>query len=178
MPKAKDIFNFDNPVYSVLREPSRQVIKAYQDANRFFDTTQEYVYIEEGMPNLAQIIHKQAHEFPKRFDKFGDMMHERHLLIEYPETPELNWREELKDLDSVFDLLIKVFDNIQEALEKFYKVTDNEKFRPMALFAEEMMLENSKDYTKFLEIWFRWNNDGGSKTSFDSWCKHLFCDGE
>ena len=175
MPKAKDIFNFDNPVYSELRDPSRQVIKAYQDANRYFDTTQEYVYIEEDMPILAKIIHNEAHEFPKRFDRFGDMLHERHLLVEYPATSELNWKEELKDLDDVFNLLIRVLDNIQEALEGFHKVTDNEKFRPMALFAEELMLENSHVYTKFLEIWNRWDNDGGSKTSFDSWCHTVFC---
>lgn len=176
MQKAKDIFNFDNPLFRPLREPSREVIKAYQDANRYFDTTQEYVYIEEGMPILAKIIHTEAHEFPKRFDKFVDMLHERHLMGEYPATEELNWREELKDLDSVFDLLIRVLNNIQDALENFHKVTDNSQFRPMALLTEELMAENSKVYTKFLQLWFRWNNDGGSKTSFDSWCHTLFCE--
>ena len=177
MPKAKDIFNFDNPTYAVLREPSRGVIKAYQDANRFFDTTQEYVYIEQGMRYLARIIHNEAHEFPKRFDNFVDMLHERHLMGEYPETAELLWKEELKDLDDVFNLLIKVLDNIQEALENFHKVTDNEKFRPMALKVEEMMLENSGVYTKFLELWVRWNEEGGSKTSFDSYCAKYLHDG-
>ena len=74
MPKVKDIFNFDNPIYAPLRNPSREVIKAYQDANRYFDTTQEYVYIEQGMKYLSKIIHEQAHEFPKRIDSFIDML--------------------------------------------------------------------------------------------------------
>lgn len=178
MPKVKDIFNFDNPIYAPLRNPSREVIKAYQDANRYFDTTQEYVYIEQGMKYLSKIIHEQAHEFPKRFDSFIDMLHERHLMGEYPSTEELNWKEELKELDDVFDIVIRVFDNIQEALEKFHEVTDNANFRPMALYTEELMAQNSKDYTKFLELAFRWQNDGGSKTSFDSWCKKLLDEGE
>ncbi len=40
--------------------------------------------------------------------------------------------------------------------------------------AEELMLQNSQDCTKFLEAWARWDTDGGSKTSFDSWCREYF----
>ena len=172
--KARDIFNFDNEKYKALRDPSRAVIEAYQNANRFLDTIQEYVYIEQGMPYLANAIHKQAHKFPQRFDKFADMLHERHLMAEYPETPEMDWREELKDLDNVFNTVIKVFDNINEALERMHAVTDNADFRAMALFVENLMSENSADYTKFITAWVRWDEDGGSKTSFDSWCNKYF----
>ena len=171
MAKLKEIFNFDNPKYAPLREPSRAVIKAYQDANRFLDTTQEYVYIEQGMIFLSKLIHNQAHEYPKRFDEFIEMLHERHLMGEYPATPELDWKAELKSIDDVFGVIVRVFDEIQEALEGFHRVTDNADFRPMALFTEELMAQNSKDYTLFLQLWARWNEDGGSKTSFDSWCE-------
>lgn len=173
MSKAKDIFSFDNHKYSKLREPARGVIAAYQTANRFFDTAQEFVYIELGMVNCAKAIHLQAHKFPQIFDRFADMLHERHLMAEYPETPELDWRKELSDLDSVFDLLIRVLDSIDEALNSFHEVTDTAEFRPMALFTEELMLENSHTYTQFLEMWARWDKDGGSMTSFDGWCRHL-----
>lgn len=172
----KDKFNFDNPKFAPLREASRDVIKAYQDANRWFDTTQEYVYIEQGMLNLSKIIHLQAHKFPNIFDDFVDMLHERHLMGEYPSTEELNWREELQSVDDVFDLIIRIFEHIDEALEAFHKVTDNADFRAMALKTEEFMLQNSQSYTKFLELAFRWQNDGGSKTTFDSWCKDLIND--
>lgn len=172
--KAKELFSFDNSKFEKLRDPSRLVIAKYQEANRFFDSIQEYVYIEQGMPFLSKAIHYQAHKFPQRFDKFADMLHERHLMAEYPETPELNWREELKDIDDVFSLIIRVFDNIHSALEEMYNATDNAEFRPMALFVENLMQENSADYTKFIQAWTRWDDEGGSKTSFDSWCAHYF----
>ena len=173
MPKARDIFNFDNPKYAPLRDPSRGVIAAYQDANRFYDTAQEYVYIEQGMPFLSRFIHKRAHQFPKDFDSFIEMLHERHLMGEYPSTEELDWKQELKSIDDVFSLLIRVLDHIQEALESFHRVTDNADFRPMALFTEEMMAQNSAKYTKILALWNRWDNEGGSKTSFDSWVEKI-----
>ena len=37
----------------------------------------------------------------------------------------------------------------------------------------DKLAENSADYTKFLEMWARWDNDGGSKTSFDSWVRYF-----
>ena len=167
----KEIYNFDNPKFAELREPMRDVIRMYQNANRWFDTTQEYVYIEQGMIYLSEIIHRQAHEFPKRFDAFGDMLHEKHLMAEYPGTDELDWRESLKSLDDVFELIMQTFVGINAALEKFRKATDTPDFRAMSLKTEELMLQNSAEGKMFLELWFRWANDGGSKTSFDSWCK-------
>lgn len=167
----KEIYSYDNPSFSPLRNPARDVVKAYQDAARFFDTAQEYVYIEQGMQNLAKVIHENAHLFPKRFDAFIDMLHERHLMGEYPETPELDWKEELKSVDDVFSFLLRVLENIQNALEEFHRVTDTATFRPMALKTEELMLENSENFIPYLEMWSRWDADGGSKTSFDSWCE-------
>lgn len=168
--KLKDKFNFDKAEYAPLRDSSRAVNKAYLDGNRFLDATKEYVYIEQGLKNCSEIIHRQAHKFLRLLDDFGDMLHERHLMQEYPETPELNWREELKDMDGVFDFIVRVFENVQEALETFHKETDNAQFRPMALYVEELMLINSKDHTKFLELWAIYD-EGGSATSFDSYCK-------
>lgn len=170
--QLRDKFTFANPEFSELRDPARAVIGAYQQANRFLDTAQEWVLIEAGMPNLAAVIHEQAHLMPPRFDKFVEMLHERHLMAEYPATAEMDWEEELHDLDDVFRCVIDAMEDIQDALEEFHAVTDNAKFRPMALFTEELMAENSADYTKFLQMWARWDNDGGSKTSFDSWVRH------
>ena len=79
----------------------------------------------------------------------------------------------MKNIDDVFYLLIRVLDHIQEALERFRDVTDNADFRPMALFTEELMAQNSADYTQILALWNRWNDEGGSKTSFDSWVEKI-----
>ena len=180
MATLREQYSYDSPIYSVLRDPSRGVIAAYQNGNRYLDTTQEVVLIEEGMPNLSKVIHRQAHKYPARFDKFADMLHERHLMAEYPATPEMDWREELKGLDDVFRCVLDAMNEIQEALEAFHAVVDNATFRPMALFTEELMAENSADYTLFLELWARWENEGGSKTSFDSWVAHhaKLCEGD
>ena len=172
MATVRETYSYDNPKFAVLRDPARDVIAAYQNGNRFLDAIQEFCLIEEGMPNLSKAIHLQAHKYPARFDAFADMLHERHLMAEYPETPEMDWREELKGLDDVFRCVIGAMDEIHDALERFRSVVDNGDFRPMALFAEELMTQNSADYTLFLEMWARWDNDGGSKTSFDSWVAH------
>jgi hypothetical protein len=173
MSKIKDIFNFDNTIYQRLKEPSRAVSKAYLDGNRFLDTTKEFVYIEYGLKYCSDIIHRQAHICLERLDVFGDLLHERHLIQLYPATPELDYREELKSMDDVFSFVIRVLDSIEEALEVFHETADNEKFRPMALKIEELMLQNSMDHTKFLEMWMRYDTDRGSLTSFDSWCKQF-----
>ena len=167
----KDVYNFDNEKYGKLRDASVAVNRAYLDANRFLDFAKEYVYIEQGMPNFSEITHRQAHKALEKLDEFGDLLHEQHLMQIYPDTPFLDWRAEFKDVDSVFEFIIRTLENVQEALEKFRAATDNAEFRAMALKTEELMLDNSGDYTKFLEMGFRWQNDGGSKTSFDSWCK-------
>lgn len=169
-------FTFDNPKYAPLRNPAREVIGAYQTANRFLDTTQEVLYIEYGMKYLSRLVHNLAHEMPKRFDKFGDMLHERHLMTEYASTPELDWREELKSVDDCFAMVIRVLESVQEALEKFHVVTDNAEFRPMALKTEEFMLQISEDYTMFLQLWKRFNVEKGSLTSFDSYCAKFLHD--
>ena len=90
--KARDIYNWDSQMFAALREPARNVVAAYQQAARFLDTVQETVYIEHGLVHTARMIHDLAHEMPKRFDVFGDMLHERHLMTEYPATPELTER--------------------------------------------------------------------------------------
>ena len=168
--RARDVYNYDTSPYDVLREPARQVVAAYQQAARFLDTVQESVYIEHGLVHTARILHDLAHKMPKRFDKFGEMLHERHLMTEYPATPELT--ERVEDMDTAFEIVIAVLDDIQTALENFRTVTDNAALRPMALKSEELMLQNSKDYTLILDMWAMWDMSE-SKTSFDNWAQHL-----
>lgn len=168
--KERDIYNYDNAVFAPVRDPARDVVAAYQTAARFADTVQESLRIEHGMVFTADIIHELAHEMPKRFDQFGDMLHERHLMVEYPATPELV--ERIEAPEKAFEIIIGVLDEIQEALERFRKATDSAILRPMSLFAEELMLKNSRDYTLILELWTMWD-DSTSKTSFDSWAKKM-----
>jgi len=145
------VFSYDAPVYKEIKEPARQVVEAYQNAARFLDTLQEWVYIETGMVHTARKLHVLAHEMPKRFDVFGDILHERHLMVMYPPTPELT--EDIADMNRVFEIAIGILDEIQNALEKFRTAADNPMLRPMALKTEELMMQNSFEYTQILEMW-------------------------
>lgn len=164
------VFSYDNPVYKEIKEPARRVVEAYQNAARFLDTLQEWVYIETGMVHTARKFHLLAHEMPKRFDVFGDILHERHLMVVYPPTPEL--AEDIPDMNRVFEIAIGTLDEIQDALEKFRTAADNPNLRPMALKTEDLMMQNSHEYTQILEMWKMYENLS-SYTSYDSWVKRL-----
>ena len=170
MAKLAEIYGYENPVFSPLRDPARGVIEAYQNAARFLDTVQERVYIRMGLVHTARMIHDLAHEMPRRFDDFADMLHEKHLEAEYPGTPELD--EEIPDMDRAFEIVTGVLEDIQTALEGFRAVTDNAVFRPMALKTEELMLRNSEDHTRILEAWAMWDSGAGT-SSFDNWVRRL-----
>ena len=73
MARVRDIYNYTNPRYAGLRDPMRRVVGAYQNANRFLDTVQEWVYIEAGMIHTSRMIHNLAHKMPEQFDKVADM---------------------------------------------------------------------------------------------------------
>lgn len=169
--KISEKFSFQNEKYAKIQEISKKVIMSYQTANRWTDSLQEYVYIQYGMPSLARVIHNLAHTFPQKFDKFVDMLHERHLMAIYGATSEVDIAQKIQSFEDVFGFVINILDNIQETLAEFHSLVDNSDLMPMALKVEELMVENSAEYTPFLEMWSRWENNGGSFTSFDNWCK-------
>lgn len=170
MARVRDIYNYTNPRYAGVRDPMRRVVGAYQNANRFLDTVQEWVYIETGMIHTSRMIHNLAHKMPEQFDRVADMLHERHLMVEYPATPELT--EEIGTMDRAFEIVIECLNEVQEALERFRAVTDNPELRPMTLMSEEFMAELSGYYTKVLAAWNMWDQ-GVSPSSFDNWISHL-----
>ncbi len=169
--RIKDSYNYASPQYSRLYEPSRAVSKAYGEGNKWLDQLKEYVYIVQGMPNLSRLIHENAHKQLEYLDEFGDVLHQRHLMQFYPTVEELALEDEVSDVDGVFNLLIRTFDHIQEALMSFRNAANQANLLPLALKTEELMVKNSNDYTVFLELWARWDTDGGSKTSFDGLCE-------
>lgn len=166
--KVTDRFSWDKEPYAPAREPAKAVVGAMQDAARWLDTVQEWVLMDAGMPHTARVVHDMAHTFPAKFDKFIDMLHEQHLKGEYPSTAELT--EPIESVDKAFELVIAALDNVKTALTEFHSVTDNDDIRPMALYAENALQENSADYTKILFMWKMWD-ENGNKTSYDNWVK-------
>lgn len=168
--RAKEYFDYQNPKFAALKEPARAVVDAAQRVNRFLDTVQEWFYIEAAMPFTSEFFHKISHQYPKIFDAFVEMLHERHLMGFYPATPELT--EDIENADKAFEIAIGVLDEFHEALEGFHAATDNAQFRPMALRTEEFMLQNSGYYTKILQAWEMWDQSN-STSSFDNWMRNL-----
>lgn len=170
--KLRDRYGWEKPLYAGLRDKARTVVGAYQNAARHLDALQEFVYIEIGLVHTAHKIHNLAHEMPKRFDAFGEMLHENHLMTEYPATPE--FPNMYEDMDEVFDNIAGVLDEIQMALHAFREEAEKDaRLLPMALVAEDLMVENSQSRTLFNEMWAMYDDTTVSATSFDNWVKDL-----
>lgn len=160
-----------------FREPEKPVMEAadavnyaFLWANRALDTTKEAVWIEFGLPFTSQFIHEIAHVNLKRLDAFGDVLHENHLKQTYPGTPALE--EQIEDMDKVFEIVVTIIDEVDEALNRFIQAASGGRSNAMALAAENLQMENSADRTKALEAWKMWSS-GMSATSFDNWMLHL-----
>ena len=174
--KLADFFNYENEMFSPLRDTARKVTAAMQNANRGLDTLKEIVLIDIGLVHTSNAIHELAHKQPGYFDKIGDILHQRHLIQEYPATEEYTKRPE--DLDGVFEEVIRFLKENDEALKEFIRACDESKNYALAREAETLQIENSRDCEKFLLAWNMYDEGSSSATSFDNWVRHLFHDAE
>ena len=174
--KIADVFNYENSMFSPLRDAARKVTGAMQQANRSLDALKEIVLIEMGLVHTSDAIHAVAHKQPAYFDQIGDILHQRHLMQEYPATEEYTKRPE--DMDEVFEEIMRILRENDEALRDFIKVCDENAQYALARQAETIQIENSEDCTKFLAAWSMYDEGSSSATSFDNWVKHLFDGGE
>ena len=174
--KLADFYNYDNERFAALRDASRKVTEKMQNANRGLDTLKEWVLIEMGLVNTSNEIHKLAHKQPGYFDQVGDILHQRHLIQEYPATEEYTKRPD--DMDGVFEEIMRLLRENDEALKDFIRVCDENAQYALARQAETIQIENSEDCTKFLMAWQMYDMTDASATSYDNWILHLFEGGE
>jgi len=172
MARLKERFDFENGALAAVRDAAKDVTGAYQDAARGLDTLKEWVLIEFGMPNTADAIHKLAHLQPQRFDVVGDLLHQRHILQVYLATAEYDGRPD--DLDGVFGSIIDMLQKIEDALRKCVEVCDENGLYPLGRGFENLQMENSASYEKFLYAWQMYSEHEMSATSFDGWIDELF----
>lgn len=160
--------NFDN--FPTLRASSRNATAAMLRAMRFMDSCKECVLILEGMPLTAAQIHKQAHVYGEMWDQFGDILHQRHFLQEFPATPEL---DEAPDLTRALEIVLWCMDEIDKALVAFIRACDEAGMYPLARAAEGIQMENSIYRTLWLQAAKMWdlNKD---KLSYEKWIEELF----
>ena len=126
----RDNYGYENAKYALLKQPSIDVTSAFGRANHFLDTIQEGVYIEAAMPYTSRYIHNVAHKMLKWLDDFSDILHERHLMTIYPPVPQLD--EDVRDMNRVFEIVIQIFDEVQEV--------------PRALSSLKYFYENAPQY--------------------------------
>lgn len=168
----QEMMQFRAPEQTVTNA-ANAVNNAFLWANRALDTTKEAVWIDFGLPFTSQFIHDIAHVNLERLDAFGDILHENHLKQTYPATPSLD--EPIGDMEKVFEIVVSIIDEVDEALNDFIKVASGGRSNAMALAAENLQMENSADRTKVLEAWKMWST-GVAHTSFDNWILHLMDD--
>lgn len=169
----REEYGYANAKYALLEAPVRGVSGAFGRANHFLDTVQEGVYIESGMVYTAKYIHNVAHKMLKWLDEFSEILHERHLMMIYPPIPELV--EDVRDMNTVFEIVIRVFDEVQEELNEFHSVAETIGLKPLAIKTEDLMEDVSEEYTHILEMMKMWEN-GVGYTSFDKWVGSLLED--
>ena len=180
----REYYNYKNPVFGALRDPMREAMKGFLEAERYFAAIKEVVWGRYGMPYLSEAIHTLEHKQPERIDQFSDAMRQFGLEIEYPGTPELD--EGLETLDSVFRVCVELTDNVDKGLQEFIEVADRKRgargmpptdqqgaFPALARQAEQLQIENSADRTRLLEAWSMWGNNP-SMSSFDKWVKSRY----
>lgn len=169
--KKREQYNYENSRFSPLRAPMREAMRAFLNAERYFAAIKEVVWGRFGMKYLSDAIHSLEHEQPPRIDRFGAILHQMGLEIEYPATQELD--EPLGDLDEVFRVCVEIVDEIERALGNFIRKADELDLYALGREAENLQMENSAGRTKLLEAWSMWDNKV-SASSFDKYVRILF----
>lgn len=161
--------------WPMMEEPARAVTDTMQRAMRFLDTCKEYVLIQEGMPMTALCIHQQAHTYGELWDRFGAVLHQRHMIQRFPATPEL---DEAPDLTRAFEIILDCMERIITALGDFILAADGARLYPLGREAENLQMAVSQDMTRWLEAARLWEDAKGNKVSYEKWMKEFFSSSE
>lgn len=142
------------------------VMTAYQNANKWLDSTKEAVYIHMNCPFFSSYIHNLAHTMPVRFDAFGDILHTINMEIPYPATAELEKKPQ--NISEAFDVIFMVLDAIKDSLNAFIKCTD-ENQHGMACSAEACLNDIEKEYPFLFRLLAKWNQSNNDMVAFDKY---------
>ena len=155
--------------FTALIAPSVRATEAYEKAARWFDELKEIVYVDFGLVNTSDFIHRTAHWFPGQFDVIGDVLHQRHIRQKYGETPRFD--RSVADLDDVFTICVELLDDIDRSLKEFITVCDGSGCEDQARQLETLQMAISGERARYLAVWAMYD-ESGSATSYDSWILH------
>lgn len=149
-----------------LEAAAKDATEAYEQAARNFDELKEFCIAELGLLNTGEFIHGMAHEFPKLFDKIGDILRMRRLRQHYGATAEFNAPTE--DLEDVFSHMSEALFEIDKKLGLFILRCKETNADALGLLAEELLVKNGEMTGRVLDVWAMYQN-AKSAVSFDNW---------
>lgn len=135
---------WDNPKYDQLEPNVREVMSAYQNANKWLDTLKEHILINLECPYFSNVVHQLAHTMPGRFDQFGDILHTENLLIPYPSTAE--WTSPIGDISSCISIVYSILDDIKRALTNFKRAAEICGCPAMSISCDVLLTDISGEY--------------------------------
>lgn len=124
--------------------PIVSVMTAYQNANRWLDIVKEDLLINKGMVFFSNYIHDLAHTMPVRFDKFGDILHTRNILVPYPPTEDIPYS--LNSVSDIFDAIFKTVEAISDSLRRFIESTAGTPEHSMSCKAEDLLIDIDSEF--------------------------------
>lgn len=143
---------------------ARDVMAAYQNANKWLDSVKEAIYTKMNCPFFSSFVHKLAHTMPERFDKFGDILHTVNIEIPYPATAEIVKKP--ATIQESFTIIFEILDAIKNALNTFIKCTD-EQYHGMACAAEVCLNDIESEYPMLYRLQAKANECGDDTITFD-----------
>lgn len=153
-----------------LSAPAKALTESYQKGTRFFDQLKEIILIDHGLVHTSDLFHGTAHWFPGQFDVIGDILHQRHVMQEYGETPEFPGVGD--DMEAVFNMAVSVLEGIELRLRAMIKACDDGGDPALARQFENLQIGLSQQITKYLTAW-KMYEESDSATSYDNWVLHM-----
>lgn len=155
----------ENP--SSLGVSASNVMASYQNANKWLDIIKEYLLMDCGCVFFSNYVHNLAHSMPVRFDKFGDILHTIDMKVPYPATAYID--SEPSSVEESFDKICTILDSISSSLSEFIGVAESSSYKAMAVSAETLLEDISREYINLNRMRRAFNKCDGEVIKFDKW---------
>lgn len=150
-----------------LNNAAEQVMRSYQDANKWLDIIKEYLLMDCGCVFFSNYIHNLAHSMPVRFDKFGDILHTIDMKVPYPATEYID--SEPTSVSESFDKVCNILDTISSSLSEFILLAESTHYKAIAISSETLLEDISREYTNLKRMRRALDRCEGDIIKFDKW---------
>lgn len=156
--------------YDVMANALRDLMGDLGRAEKWLADIKDRVLIDFGMPFLSDVIHKMEHVMPEYVDELGDVVHQYHIVLPYPATPEFDI-DLNDDLNRVIETCVALLDDNEQRFKELIDVLPP----AGAIQVENIMAKNSENRALLLTIWQMLEN-AGSRVTLDGEIYRLTCE--